>query len=66
VIGNGSNCLFDSQGFRGCVIVNRIAYKHTWQPGVEPREPPVVGVEDGMGQSERPRGRAQQSWEREQ
>lgn len=35
MIGNGSNCLFDSRGFRGCIIVNRIAYKHTsTQPGV--------------------------------
>ena len=28
VIGRGSNCLFDDRGFRGCIIVNDIRYKH--------------------------------------
>ncbi|CAI5519715.1 unnamed protein product, partial [Closterium sp. Naga37s-1] len=27
VVGKGSNCLFEDRGFKGCVIVNRIAYK---------------------------------------
>ncbi|KAK6927945.1 UDP-N-acetylenolpyruvoylglucosamine reductase, C-terminal [Dillenia turbinata] len=32
-IGKGSNCLFDDQGFDGCVILNRIDFLETVEPG---------------------------------
>ena len=33
VIGKGSNCLFDDQGFNGAVILNKIEFCHETQPG---------------------------------
>lgn len=34
VIGKGSNCLFDDLGFDGCVILNRIEFLETNEPGI--------------------------------
>ncbi|KAK4797988.1 hypothetical protein SAY86_030314 [Trapa natans] len=34
VIGNGSNCLFDDEGFEGCVILNRIKFLERVRPGI--------------------------------
>jgi len=34
ILGKGSNCLFDDRGFNGMVILNKIDFFHTPQPGV--------------------------------
>nr|GLL19255.1 uncharacterized protein LOC109168528 [Ipomoea trifida] len=34
IVGKGSNCLFDDEGFDGCVILNRIDFLEKVEPGV--------------------------------
>eukprot|EP00250_Pteridium_aquilinum_P020118 c24709_g2_i1 orf=101-1129(+) len=34
VIGKGSNCLFDDQGFDGCIILNRLCFFERLAPGL--------------------------------
>lgn len=34
IIGKGSNCLFDDLGFDGCVILNRIEFLESNEPGI--------------------------------
>ncbi|KAF9591393.1 hypothetical protein IFM89_004078 [Coptis chinensis] len=34
IVGKGSNCLFDDNGFDGCVILNRIEFIERIEPGV--------------------------------
>ncbi|KAL5726114.1 hypothetical protein ACHQM5_009184 [Ranunculus cassubicifolius] len=34
IVGKGSNCLFDDQGFDGCVILNRIEFIQKIEPGL--------------------------------
>jgi UDP-N-acetylenolpyruvoylglucosamine reductase len=34
VIGKGSNLLFDDRGFDGCIILNRIDFLETHEPGI--------------------------------